>query len=619
MASHLLGADELDIDLTDLILEKTEGFPFFIEEFIRSLKDMEIIECIANRCRLTKDIQHLVIPSTIQDVIMARVDSLPVGAKEVLLTGSVIGREFDYNLIKSVTGLPESELLHHLSVLRDSEHIYERAAYPQVTYIFKHALIQDVTFQSLLKSTCQKHHRKIAHVMEQHFPEIAQVQPEIMGHHFTEAGLTEQAIPYWQKAGEIAIRRSANLEAIGHFNMALEMLKTLSDYPQRSRQELDLLIVLGPALMATKGYAAEEVETTFARARELCQNLGDTSQLFNVHRGLWGYFIVLGELKTAYDQGQQCLAIAQHEANPVLLLWAHFMLGQTVFHLGEPASARDHLEQGMVLYDPQKRRTHRALQDPGIACLSYRALALWVLGYPDQALKTSRDALNLAHKLHHPFSLMYALYIAAVISQLLGKVEETQQRAEAANALCTEYGGQPFWSAWGPMLRGWALSEREKIEEGIAEERRGLVAYSSTGSMLAQPYFLALQAETYGKGGQIEEGITVLTETLAMLDKTGERWWEAELHRLKGELLLVASSNNYPQAEACFNEAFEIARRQNAKSLELRAALSLNRLWQQRGKKEKARQMVAEVYAWFTEGFDTPELKEARRLLDELA
>jgi class 3 adenylate cyclase/predicted ATPase len=619
MASHLLGADELDIDLTDLILEKTEGVPFFIEEFIRSLKDMEIIECKANRCRLTKDIQHLAIPSTIQDVIMARVDSLPVGAKEVLLTGSVIGREFDYNLIKSVTGLPENELLHHLSVLRDSEHIYEREIYPQVTYIFKHALIQDVTYQSLLKSTCQKHHRKIAHVMEQHFPEIAQVQPEVMGHHFTEAGLTEQAIPYWQKAGEIAIRRSANLEAIGHFHMALEMLKTLSDYPQRTRQELDLLIRLGPTLMATKGYAAEEVEMTFARAWELCQNLGETSQLFNVLRGLWGYFVVRGELQTAYEQGQQCFALARQAENPALLLWARFMLGLTLFHLGEPASARDHLEQGMVLYDPQKRRTHRALQDPGVACQSYRAVALWLLGYPDQALKKSREALDLAYKLDHPFSLMYALYMAAVISQLVLKAKETQQRAEAANALCAECGGQPFWSAWGLLLRGWALSEQGEIEAGLAEERQGLVIYSSTGSMLAQPYLLALQAETYGKGGQIEEGITVLTETLSMLDKTGERWWEAELHRLKGELLLVASSNNYPQAEACFNEAFEIARRQSAKSLEMRAAMSLGRLWQQRGKKEKARQMVAEVYAWFTEGFDTPDLKKAAKLLDELA
>ena len=198
-------------------------------------------------------------------------------------------------------------------------------------------------------------------------------------------------------------------------------------------------------------------------------------------------------------------------------------------------------------------------------------------------------------------------------------MQETQERAEAANTLCLEYGGQPFWSAWGPILRGWALSEQGKIKEGLAEERQGLEAYSSTGSMLAQPYFLALQAETYRKGGQIEEGIEVLIETLAMLDKSGERWWEAELHRLKGELLLVVSSNNYLQAEACFNKAFEIACRQSAKSLELRAAMSLGRLWQQKGKKEKARQMLAEVYAWFTEGFDTPDLKEAGRLLDELA
>ena len=294
------------------------------------------------------------------------------------------------------------------------------------------------------------------------------------------------------------------------------------------------------------------------------------------------------------------------------------MLGMTVLHLGEPASARDYLEQGMILYDSNKRPTQRALQDPGVACLSYGALALWLLGFPDKALKTSHDAMKLAYQLNHPFSLMYALYMAAVISQLLGKVEETQERAEAANALCTEYGAQPFWSAWGPILRGWAISERGKIEEGITEERQGLAAYSSSGSMLAQPYFLALQAETYGKGGQIEEGITVLTETLAMLDKTRERWWEAELHRLKGKLLLVDSLNNYHQAEACFNKAMGIARRQSAKTLELRSAISLSRLWQKRGNKEKARQMVAKVYDWFTEGFDTVDLQEAKALLTEL-
>jgi len=296
MVSHLLSVDELDKDFEDLILEKTEGVPFFIEEFIRSLEDMKIIKCKANRCQLAKDIQHLVIPSTIQDVIMARVDSLAPGAKEVLLTGSVIGREFDYNLIKLVTDLPEKDLISCLSALKDSELIYERGIYPQVTYIFKHALIQDVTFQSLLMSTRRKYHKKIAQVMEQHFPDIAEAQPEVMGHHFMEADLTEQAIPYWQKAGEIAIRRSANLEAIGHFKLALEKLKTLSDYPQCIRHELDLLTSLGPALMAIKGYASEEVEKTFARARELCQKLGETSQLFNVHRGLWGHFIVVGEL-----------------------------------------------------------------------------------------------------------------------------------------------------------------------------------------------------------------------------------------------------------------------------------------------------------------------------------
>ena len=618
MASHRLGIDKLDRDLENLILEKTEGVPFFIEEFIKSLTDMEIIERTADRYRLKRGFQNLAIPSTIQDVIMARVDSLPVEAKEVLLIGSVIGREFGYHLIKSVTGFTDTHLSSHLHLLRDSELVYERGIFPQATYIFKHALIQDVVFQSLLKSTCQKYHQKIAQTLQQRFPEIAIGHPEVMGHHFTEAKLTRQAIPYWQKAGEIAVRRSANLEAIDHFKMALEMLQLQPEDTLRTRKELELLIALGPALMATKGYTAEEVERTFARARKLCQNLGETPQLFNVLRGLWGYYIVLGELQTALELGQQCLFLDQQGENSAILLWSHFMLGQTLFHIGDPGLARDHFEQVMTIYDPRKRRSQRALQDPGVACLSYLAVAHWLLGYPDQALKTSRMALDLANNLSHPFSLVYALNITAVVSQLLGAVHEAQKRAEAANSLCIEHGG-PFWMAWGPILRGWALIEQGQIEEGIAEELQGLEAYSATGSMLAQPYFLVLLAEAYSKGGQAEKGLAVLNETLSILDKTGERWWEAELNRLRGELLLAVSPQDYRQAEACFQRGIEIARRQGAMSLELRTAICLGRLWQKKKQAKEAKRLLAEVYAKFTEGFDSPGLKEAERLLHDLS
>ncbi len=615
---YLLDTENIVSDLENLILEKTEGVPFYIEEFTKSLRDIKAIVREKKICRLKKDIQNVDIPSTIQDVIMARIDSLPEAVKIVLQIGSVIEREFSHTLLKLVTDLPKDELLSHLSVLKDAELVYERGVYPQSTYIFKHALIKDVSFQSLLKSTRQKYHRKIAQVLEQHFPGTAERHPEVLGHHFTEAGLGEQAIPYWRNAGEIAIRRSANLEAIDHLNKALEMLQTLPEKPELVEKELELQIALGPALMAIKGYTAPEVEKAFARARDLCQQLGETPQLFAILRGLWGFYIVRNELKTALDLGEQCLALAQRAQSPVWSLWAYFMLGQSLFHLGELGSSREYFEKGLSLYDIQKRRSHRALQDPGVSCLSYAAVALWLLGYPDQALTKSRQALTLAKDLSHPFSLAYAMNMAAVFYQIYHDVNETQKHAKTGNALCIEQ-GIPYWLAYGPILMGWALTEQGKGDEGIKQTRQGLDAYSATGSELALPYFLFLLIDAYKKAGQAEDGLVVLAEALSIVDKTSERWWEAELHRLKGTLLLAVSSNNEADAEVCFHQALAITRKQSAKSLELRAAMNLSRLWLKQGKKDEARQMLSEVYGFFKEGFDTVDLKAARGLLNEMA
>jgi predicted ATPase len=327
--------------------------------------------------------------------------------------------------------------------------------------------------------------------------------------------------------------------------------------------------------------------------------------------------VVRAELQTAQELGTQCLTLAQRARSPAFFLWAHYALGMTLFHLGEFASAREHVEQGIALYDPQKRRSHRALQDPGVACLSYRAAALWLLGFPDQALETSREALALAEKLSHPFSLSYALNLAALVCQFCRNVEEARERIEAADALASEQ-GVPFWLAWRDVLRGWALTEQGQ-RQGITQMRQGLNAYGAAGAEVARTYFLALLAEAHGKEGQAEEGLTVLAEALTVVDKTGERWWQAELHRLNGELLLAVPSGSHATAEACIQQACDVARRQGARSLELRAAVSLSRLWQRQGKQDEARELLGEIYDWFTEGFDTADLKEAKALLEELA
>jgi class 3 adenylate cyclase/predicted ATPase len=619
MVAYLLGTEEIDRELEELILEKTEGVPFFIEEFIKSLQDLRIIDIKDNRYRIIKDIKEATIPATVQDVIMARIDSLPEGIKGLLQTVSAVGREFSYDLTKRVTGLAEQELLSHLSVLKDSELLYERGIYPELTYIFKHALTQDTTYQSLLKSTRQKYHQKIAQVLEKDFPDTVEMQPELLAHHYTEAGLDEQAVGYWHQAGQRATQRSANVEAMNHLTKGLEVLMTLPDTLERARQELDLQITLGPVLMAVQGFTSPGTERAWARARELCQQVGETSQLFPVLYGLWRFYMLRAELQTSRELGEQLFSLAQRVQDPGLLLEAHRVLGSTMFWLGEMGPAQEHFEQGMALYDPQQHASHAFLygQDPGVACRSFGAMATWWLGYPDQALQSTNEALTLAQELTHPFSLAFALGMAAIVHQFRREAQGVQERAEALIALSTEQ-GFPHWLAFGTILRGWALSGQGEGAEGIGQMRQGLVAYRAMGAELTRPYFLSLLAEADGKVGQIEEGLTVLNEALDTVNKTEERNWEAELHRGKGGLLLIQQGQKGGRAEECFWKALDIARRQQAKSLELRAAISLSRLWQQQGKKEEAQQLLTESCSWFTEGFDTADLKEAKILLEEL-
>src|SRR5262249_8539601 len=345
------------------------------------------------------------------------------------------------------------------------------------------------------------------------------------------------------------------------------------DTPEHLQQELTLQVALGVPLIATKGEASLEVEKAYTRARELCQRVGQTPQLFPTLYGLWGFYFVRGELAPTRGLGGQLLALAQREQDPALLLVAHFALGFTLYHLGEFAPAREHCEQALALYDPQRRGA--SVFHPGVSSLSLAALVLWHLGYPDQALKRSREALTLAQELSQPFSLVYALFYAARFHQPRREGQAVKERAETVLTLATER-GFPHWLSYGTILRGWALAEQGEGEEGIAQMRQGLAGQSTFRTRLDRPYFLALLAEAYGKVGQVEEGLTVLAEALAAVDKNGERLWEAELYRLKGQLTLQSKvqgpkSQVEKEAEECFLKAVKIARQQQAKSLELRA------------------------------------------------
>lgn len=617
MVAHLVGTYEIASNLAQLILEKTAGVPFYIEEFVRSLKDLQIVERDGNRYSLREDQAGLTIASTIQDVIMARVNALPVSAKQVLQVGSVIEKEFSHRLIARVTDIPENELVARLSILRYEDLIYERGIYPESTYVFKHALIRDVCYQSLEDRTRRAFHRRIGEVMEQHFPEIAAGSPEVLGHHFTEARLLEPAATYWQKAGEIAVRRSANREAIDHFVKALSMLKALPESLERTRQELNVQLALGPTLMAAKGYAAPAVEQAYLRARELCEQLGEWPMLYTVLRGLWGVYIVRARLQDSLELGKQCLALAERMKSPPLFIWSHQMVGQTATHLGELALARQQFDEGLRLYDAQKRRTPRALQDPAVACLSYKSSVLWLLGYPDQALAASRRAVELARRLSHPFSLAYALIFAAVVCQFGRMAHECIEYAEAAWDLASDQ-GILYWSAVSRVLRALARIEIGDRQEAIALAHRALTAYAMTGSKLMRPYWLGVVAEARAKEGETYEAIRLLEEAQAVMETSGERWAEAELHRLRGELLLSLSPRDVTGGEACLKKALETARRHQARAWELRATVSMSRLRQMQGRTDQARTLLEQACGAFTEGFGAPDFREAEILLEEL-
>ena len=404
MTGRVAHRKALPAEVVEQVVAKTDGVPLFVEELTKMVLESGLLQEREEHYELTGPLPPLAIPATLHDSLMARLDRLAT-VKGLAQLGATLGREFAYDLLQAVSPWDEGTLRRGLQQLVEAEFLYQQGLPPQATYLFKHALIQDAAYQSLLRSTRQQHHQRIAQVLEAQFPDICETQPELLAQHYTEAGLMAQAIPYWQQAGQRAIERSANLEAIGHLTKGLEVLTTLPDTPDRTRQELDLQTALGPALRNIKGWSAPEAAQAYTRARELCQQVGETPQLFPVLFGLWTSSIVRPEFQTARELGEQLLRLGQHASDPTLLLQAHWVLGFTLFFMGAFAPARAHLEHVMALYDPQQHRSHTLLygQDPGATSLYYAALALWYLGYPDQALQRGQQAVTLAQELSHPY------------------------------------------------------------------------------------------------------------------------------------------------------------------------------------------------------------------------
>jgi class 3 adenylate cyclase/predicted ATPase len=530
--------------LKQLILAKTEGTPFFMEEVVQTLVEEGILLGERGRYRLESTPATLHLSPTVQGVLAARIDRLDPAEKDLLQQLAVVGREFPLSLVRRVAAQPEEELYRLLASLQRKEFLHEQAAFPEPDYVFKHALTQDVAYHSMLLERRKVLHEQTARAIEQLYPDRLEEHYSELAHHYRRSNNTEKAIEYLQKAGQQAVQRSANAEAVSHLTAALELLKSLPDTLERARRELTLLIALGVPLTSVQGYADTAVKTVYDRAYELCQHVGETSQLFAVLRGLRYFHLVGGEVFTAQALGEELLRVAQRTQDQGFLLQAHFALGASLCLMGEFTLSRTHLEQSLAFYDSSKYREHAFLygQDPGTTCLSYLAWTLWFLGYPHQALKRINEALALSQELAHPYSQAFVLCCASMLHQYRREELLGQERAEGQIAIGSEQGFL-YWLTLGSCHQSWALAEQGQEEEGIVQLRQSMAAFRATSTEMFRPYLFALLAGAYKKTGRIEEGVNAVAEGLTAASKTGERFWEAELYRLKGELTLQSQTS----------------------------------------------------------------------------
>ena len=619
-------------ELLDQLVEKADGVPLYLEELTKLVSEQGLIRRGNGRLDPARPRPALAIPATLADSLTARLDRL-TDAKGVAQFGAAIGRQFSYGLLAASYGLLATvslttasvdtrPLRRNLARLVDAGLLFVEHNPRGETYTFKHALIQDAAYGSLLRTTRLQYHRHIARALTEHFPATVETAPELLAHHYTQAGMTAEAVPCWLRAGQRALHASANPEAIAHLTTGLDLLADLPAGPERAGVELQFRLALGPAYMAIRGYAAPEVEGCYQRARELCRELGDTPQLVPVLHGLWSYHIVRAQHTSAFALGEQVLQLGAATNDDGLLLQGNMEVGWSYFFLGELEQAREYLERVLALYDHERHSSHAFTYGDNPATSARCALAsvLWLLGYPDQALRCSEENLAILRSLvQHPYSVAFGFTLAAFLRQYLGDPPAARALAEEAVAI-SEAHSLAFIGAMASMFEGWARTREGELDEGMAEMRRGVAAQLATGAELGGPYWLWLLAEVCQRTGAAREGLALLDDADATLERTHERYWEAEIHRLRGRLLLAtAEPTASAPAEACYRRALEVARRQGARSLELRAAVSLSRLWQATDRHGEARELLTPIYERFTEGLDHPELREAAALLDELS
>jgi predicted ATPase len=596
------------------IFARADGIPLFVEELTKSVLESGVIEERAQGQAVNAAALSSTIPATLHDSLMARLDRLGE-VRDVAQIGAALGRQFSHELIGTVATMPQRQLDNALDQLVGAGLVYRGGTPPYAEYTFKHALVQDAAYSTLLRTQRQQLHARIAATLEEQFPEIVTSQPALLAHHWADSGLVEKAVGYWLMAGQQALARSAMAEAQAQFRKGLVALSSLPESGWRQQHELSLEIGLGRALTATEGYTAPSVGETYARARRLCEQLKLPPQLMQALYGQWNHRIVRGEL----EQARQMIAEVAKLRDPqsdVLLRWLGCYLGAvTNFFLADFAPARAYAERGLHLYDPTHRPAFGA-SDTHVGMLLYLSCTLFCLGYLDQARARRDEALAEARQLGQAYTLCYALAIGSVGDWVLNARNAMLQRADELVALAAEQRFSQLQAA-GTMFRGWSMVALGQPENSLAMLHHGLDAWRAQGGLLWVPFLLALEADACAKLRQPEDGLKLLTEAARVSQATQERFSEAEIHRLRGELLM--STNKRAAAEDSFCQAIAIAQGQGARIWELRATNGLARLWRSQSKRTEARDLLAPIYGWFTEGFDTPDLNEAKALLDALA
>jgi len=612
-------AGALPPHIVDEIVERTDGVPLFVEELTKAVVEAGADRGYASISAVSSS--SLAVPATLHASLLGRLDRLGPEAKAVAQVGAAIGRDFSYELLAGAAPLAEPELREALRHLVEAGLVFQRGAPPAAEYLFKHALVQDTAYSTLLRGSRQALHRRIAEALEQRFPDLIKTRPEIVAHHYGEAAIADKAITYWHLAGKLSVAKSAVIEASAQLRRGLGLLDRLPETRDRQQRELDIHVTLTAALMAGRGYADPEVAAALERANRLVTETAavGTPLHFSVLYGLWISTHAAGAIPAALEHAANFLSSAQSQPSSSPLLVGHRALALSLIYSGDYPAGLAHFEAAASLYRPDEHRdsASRYGQDVGVSVFVQLSWALWHRGYPDQSARAADRALALSRQLGHAHTLAHAFFHAGVAAVFARDVATVHGCGNDCVALATEH-GFALWAAQGQILQGWADAQRAEVTTGIARIRDGLAAAEATGTRVSAPLFLTLLAEALALAGKMEEGLVALDDALAQAADSGARGWDAEIHRLRGELTGRSLCPDPAKAEDSFRTALAIAREQGTRGYELRAATSLARLWREQGRRGEGRDLLAPLYGSFTEGLDTPDLKDAKALLDEL-